>query len=172
MNKNLVVYFSRKGENYFGGAIRNIVKGNTEVIAEYVKSILNDADIFEIETVNVYSSDYTRCTEEAKVELRTQARPKLKQYLSSIREYDNIYIGYPNWWGTCPMAVLTFLEHYDFKGKNIYPFCTNEGSGMGSSPRDIAKACPNAIMHSGLSLRGSMVNSSKTIVENWIKETI
>ena len=37
MSKSLVIYFSRAGENYFGGELKNIEKGNTEVIAEYIQ---------------------------------------------------------------------------------------------------------------------------------------
>ena len=52
---------------------------------------------------------------------------------SSIDDYDVIFLGYPNWCGTMPMALWTFLENHDFSGKTIYPFCTHEGSGVGHS---------------------------------------
>ena len=73
----------------------------------------------------------------------------------SIDEYDTIILGYPNWWGTMPMVCYTFLESYDFTGKRIIPFCTNEGSGMGSSVRFIKKLCPGATVEDGISIHGA-----------------
>ena len=64
-------------------------------------------------------------------------------------------LGYPNWWGTMPMVCYTFLESYDFTGKTIIPFCTNEGSGMGSSVRFIKKLCPGATVENGISIHGA-----------------
>ena len=109
----------------------------------------------QIDTTYEYSKDYMTCIEEAKQELREQARPEVKNPLESIDEYDTIILGYPNWWGTMPMVVYTFLESYDFTGKTIIPFCTNEGSGMGSSVRFIKKLCPGANVDDGTPIHGA-----------------
>ena len=69
MTKALTVYYSRKGENYFGGSIRSIAKGNTERVAEYIRNATG-SDIFEIETVREYAKDYHECTLEAKADRR------------------------------------------------------------------------------------------------------
>ncbi|MDD6418638.1 MAG: hypothetical protein PUF66_00565 [Clostridium sp.] len=37
--KSLVVYFSHTGENYMNGAIRNITKGNTEIVDEEISKL-------------------------------------------------------------------------------------------------------------------------------------
>src|SRR5512145_3060339 len=132
-NKNaLIAYFSRKGQNYRDGNIVNLPNGNTEIIAKLIHELIG-GDLFEIKTTKQYPIDYTETTEIAKTELRTNARPELIGKVSNIDEYDEVYLGYPNWWNTCPMAVFTFLESYDFSGKTIIPFCTHEGSGLGSS---------------------------------------
>jgi flavodoxin len=81
-----------------------------------------------------------------------------------------IYIGYPNWYGTMPMAVFSFLESYDFSGKTIIPYCTHEGSGVGSSERDIKKLCPNAKVLSGLAIRGGSVDRADKDIANWLKK--
>lgn len=81
-----------------------------------------------------------------------------------------IYLGYPNYWSTMPMAVFTFLEHFEFRGKEIRPFCTHEGSGMGNSINDIRKLCPNADVSHGLAIRGGVVERSQKEIETWIKE--
>lgn len=153
--KILIAYYSRRGENYVNGSIKNLAKGNTEVVVEKIKALLPDADVFHIDTTYEYSKSYMTCIEEAKQELSDQARPEVKNPLESIDGYDTIILGYPNWWGTMPMVCYTFLESYDFTGKTIIPFCTNEGSGMGSSVRFIKKLCPGAHVTDGTPIHGA-----------------
>jgi flavodoxin len=167
-SKSLIAYFSRKGNNYVGGSIVNLPTGNTEVIAKKIQK-LTGSDIFLIRTVKSYPEDYTETTNVAHEEKRENARPDLTEIVDNIDFYDVIYIGYPNWYGTMPMAVFTFLESYDFSGKTIIPFCTHEGSGMGSSERDIKKLCPNAKVLSGLAIRGGSVDRADKDVTNWLK---
>ena len=155
MGKVLIAYYSRRGENYVNGSIRSLELGNTEVVAAKIKDLLPDADMFHIDTVHKYSESYMTCIEEAKQELRNQARPEMKEKLDSIDQYDTVILGYPNWWGTMPMVCYTFLESFDFTGKTIIPFCTNEGSGMGSSERFIKKLCPSANVLGGVSIHGA-----------------
>ena len=155
MAKTLIAYYSRRGENYVNGSIRTLAKGNTEVVAAKIKALIPDADMHVIDTVHEYSKSYMTCIEEAKQELRDQARPEMKSPLESIDDYDTIILGYPNWWGTMPMVCYTFLESYDFTGKTIIPFCTNEGSGMGSSERFIKKLCPGATVLAGTPIHGA-----------------
>lgn len=152
----LIVYYSRKGENYWNGGLKTIAKGNTERVAEFIQKAVG-GDLFEVDTVKPYSKSYMACIEEAKQELRAKARPELKAYPDNFEDYDTIFVGYPNWWGTMPMVCYTFLEMYDFTGKNIIPFCTNEGSGMGSSERFIKKLCPTANVLSGTPIHGAEV---------------
>lgn len=151
----LIAYYSRRGENYVNGNIRSLKLGNTEVVAGKIKALLPDADMFQIDTTYEYSKSYMTCIEEAKQELHDNVRPEVKNPLPSIDEYDTIILGYPNWWGTMPMVCYTFLENYDFTGKRIIPFCTNEGSGMGSSVRFIKKLCPAAEVTSGIPIHGA-----------------
>ena len=166
---SLVIYFSRKGENYFGGELKNIEKGNTEVIAEYIEE-LDDADLFKVEPAVEYPADYMKCIDVAKKEQQNDATPEIKQTLDNIDDYDTIYIGYPNWWGTLPMPMFTQLEQLDFTGKAVKPFVTHEGSGFGSSLRDIDKLCEGAEVKNGLSIPGANVGNAKSTVEAWINE--
>ena len=169
MSKTLIVYFSRKGENYWNGSIRNLSRGNTEIVAEMIAD-LTGGDLFQVETVKTYAEDYYACIDEAKKELQEGARPELKQYSDNLDSYENIVIGFPNWWGTMPMAMFTFLEHYDLTGKKIIPFCTNEGSGMGQSEEDIRKICPGAYVGSGLSIKGSTAADAGPDIKEWLQE--
>jgi flavodoxin len=162
--KTLIAFFSRADENYFGGAYRYIKVGNTEVVANQIRE-LTGADSFKIEMKKPYAADYNTCIEQAKKDKNAGARPELAEELDSIDEYDTIVLMFPNYWGTCPMAVFTFLEKYDFTGKTILPLCTHEGSGMGGSERDIAKTAKGAILKKGLPINGSSVASAKSQVE-------
>ena len=128
----LIAYFSRKHQNYVNGMLKNLEVGNTEIAAGIIQR-LTGADLFKLEPVQEYSRDYNECIAEAQVDQRRDARPELKHYPEEFEKYDTIYLGFPNYWSTMPMAVFTFLEHFDFTGKTICPFCTHEGSGMGSS---------------------------------------
>ena len=168
MAKTLIAFFSRADENYFGGAMRYVKVGNTEIVAGIIKDLI-PADSFKIEMKNPYSPVYMTCIEEAKKDLRAKARPELVSLPGSIDEYDTVILAYPNYWGTMPMAVYTFLESFDFSGKTILPLCTNEGSGMGSSEREIKKTCPGATVKKGLPITGSAAAGSKSSVERWLK---
>ena len=167
MAKTLIVYFSRADENYFAGAMRYVKVGNTEIVINKIKEMI-DADTFKIEMKDPYSPVYMTCIEEAKKDLRAKARPELVSMPESIDEYDMIVLAYPNYWGTMPMAVFTFLEAFDFTGKTILPLCTNEGSGMGGSEHDIKKTCPGADVKAGLPITGSQAANSKASVEKWL----
>ena len=167
MAKTLIAFFSRADENYFGGAMRYVKVGNTEIVVNLMKEII-DAKSFKIEMKNPYSPVYMTCIDEAKKDLRENARPELVSYPDSIDEYDTVILAYPNYWGTMPMAVFTFLERYDFSGKTILPLCTNEGSGLGSSEKDIKKYAKGANLKKGLSITGSAAASSKKSVQKWL----
>ena len=167
--KTLIAFYSRADENYFGGAMRYVKVGNTEIVSGILKE-LTGADTFKIEMAEPYSPVYMTCIEQAKKHLRENARPELKAYPDSLDQYDTIILGYPNYWGTMPMAVAAFLERYDFSGKTILPLCTNEGSGMGSSERDLKKMLPGAEVRRGLSVTGSRAAQSGSEVRRWLKD--
>ena len=168
---NLIIYYSRTGENYVNGSIRSLPKGNTERVAEFIQKAVG-GDLFQIRTVKTYDADYYKCIAEAKEELHANARPELREYLTDVSGYDTIFVGYPNWWGTCPMAVFSLLERLDLTGKRIVPFCTNEGSGMGFSESDLRSACPGATIAKGLSVHGTEAAQSEKQAAAWAKKNV
>lgn len=168
---NLIIYYSRKGENYFSGSIKKLTKGNTEIVAEFIQKAVG-GDIFEVETVKTYSEDYYKCTEKAKVELREKARPELKKYLTDISKYDNIFVCGPCWWGTFPMAVFSQLEKLDWRGKKVIGLMTHEGSGLGASERDLKKICIGANFGKCLAIYGGSASNSESEVSAWAKEQV
>lgn len=166
---SLVIYFSRSGENYFGGELKNIEKGNTEVIAEYIQEFTS-ADLFKVESEVDYPEDYMKCIDVAKKELEDDARPEIKEALDDISDYETIYIGFPNWWGTLPMPMWTQLEKLDFTGKIVKPFVTHEGSGFGKSLKDLDRLCSGAEIKKGISIPGANVYEAKDKVNLWIND--
>lgn len=154
--KSLIIYFSRADENY---AVGNVLKGNTEVIAEKIQKI-TQGDLFKCDPVKPYSKNYSKCCDEAKEYQEVDARPELKKYIDDISQYDIIYIGGPVYWGEYPYEIYSLLDRLDFNGKIIKPFTTHEGSGLGDCAEVLRKKCRGAIVKSGLAIRGSKVYQS------------
>ena len=153
--KILVAYFSHSG--------------NTRAVAyDICKKV--DGESFEIKTVKQYPADYNTVVKQAKQEQKSDYRPELKSRLKDIRQYDVIFIGFPNWWGTYPQAVKVFLSQYDFSGKTIIPFCTHEGSELGRSVADLKKLCPKSHIREGLAIRGSAAHNSDQRIKEWLKK--
>ncbi len=166
--KNLIAYFSKRGENYFGGKMVDLPVGNTEVAAKKIQELAG-GDLFEIQPALDYPYSYSQTVERAKQELQQDARPAIVPMKQGIGAYDTIYLGYPNWCGTMPMPVFTFLESYDFFGKTVIPFCTHEGSGLGRSESDIKTLCPGATVLNGLAVRGGDVGIAENDLLDWIQ---
>lgn len=164
--KSIIIYFSRADENYFGGTMKYIDKGNTEVIAEYIRDIIG-ADMFKVEPLIAYSKDYMECIEEAKVRTRNHNAP-IKEKLPDLSTYEIIYIGSPVYWGGMPEELFTALKGLDYTGKTIRPFVTHEGSGLSSIPNQLRDICTGAKIDSGIAITGSTVHTAKGKIENWI----
>lgn len=171
MAKNLIIYYSRKGENYVNGSIVDLKKGNTEICAEFIQKAVG-GDLFEIETVNEYAKDYNTCIKEAQQELRQNVRPELKKYLEDIADYDNVFACGPCWWGTYPVAVFTQLERLDFAGKKVMALMTHEGSGLGNSECDLRKICKGATFGSGIAVHGADAAKAEKAVADWAKKNV
>ena len=165
--KKIVVFYSRADENYFGGEHRYIRVGNTEKVSKKIAE-LTGADLFKIEQEVPYAADYNTCIAQAKEHLRTKATPALVSLPNDLDSYNEIYLGYPNYWGNMPMAVYTFLENFDWNGKVIHPFCTHEGSGLSDTVRKIEKTCVGATVTTGLAIHGSNVDNADGAIKNWL----
>ena len=169
MSNTLIAFYSRAGQNYANGQTVDLEVGNTEVAAQYISQFV-EADLFKIDQVKKYSDNYTDCTAQAKLDQSMEARPELTSLPDSIDQYDTIYLGFPNYWGTMPMAVFTFLESFDFSGKKIRPFVTHEGSAFGTSLEDLAKLCPGAEIDEGLAIHGADVRGYKFTIKRWVNK--
>lgn len=149
------------------GEIKNLSKGNTAVVASKIAKELN-IEAAEIIPVKEYPESYQEAVDAAKKEKLDQARPAYRLTVPNLSDYNEIIMGYPNWWGTYPMIIASFLEDYDLTGKTIYPFCTHEGSALGSSIDDLKKSCPGAIIEQGLAIHGSKADRANKSVKHWV----
>ena len=146
----LVAFYSRAGENYFGGQYRSVTIGNTEKVANLIAETIG-GNLFKIEQKVPYSPHYKYCTEQALAHKKANVRPEL------VKLPDNL-------------AVYTFLEAFDWTGKTIHPFCTHEGSGLSGTERKIAATCQGANVKKGLAICGSCVSQSGQAVLQWLKQ--
>lgn len=163
--KCLIIYFSRADENF---SVGYVTKGNTEVIAEYIKEFTN-GDLFKVERKTPYPKDYDTCLKETKTEKEMNARPELIKELNNIDEYDTVYIGSPIYWGTMPQPMFTQLEKLNFAGKNVNVFTTHEGNGLGNVLNDVKTICSNAnVSDNALAVFGHEVNNAKEQVRAWV----
>jgi flavodoxin len=146
--------------------------GNTREMAKQIQEETG-GDLFEIIPVNPYSSNYEECIEQAKKEQQDNVRPALKAKVENMADYDVIFVGYPNWWGSMPMALFTFLEGYDWSNKTIIPFCTHGNGRWGHSLDDLKQLSPKATVLDGFAVYGNSVKSPETKkdISHWLQKT-
>ncbi len=142
--------------------------GNTRVITDQIPKSVG-GDIFEIVPMDPYPRNYNEVVEQAHKELGADYWPRLKTKVENLDSYDLVFVGYPNWWGTIPRPVATFLSEYDLSGKTIAPFCTHGGGGLGRSVTDIGTLCPQATVLDGLAVRDGSVKNAQTQVADWLR---
>lgn len=162
---NAIVYFSYAGENEWSGESSDRDKGSTESMARIVREAVG-GELYPIVPVNPYPTNYQRTVELSKEELASEARPAIAN-VPDLSDAEIVYLGFPNWWGTMPMVVWTFLESENLAGKRIAPFCTSEGSGMGRSEEDIRALCPDSIVLRGLAVPGADVEKNTERIGYW-----
>lgn len=145
--------------------------GNTQYVANLIKEHTN-ADIFRIEPVKQYNTeDHQALIEDAQEEQRLDSRPEIKSKINNFEDYDTIFIGYPIWWSDLPQILYTFLESYDFTGKNVYLFSTNGGSGLAGTVNTITNKLSGAkVNQNAFKLYRNNMEDAPREVESWLKE--
>ena len=160
--KSLIIYFSRADENYSVGYVD---KGNTEIVAEYVRDLTN-ADMFKVEPLVPYAKDYQTCIKEAKERV---GNAPIKEKINDISQYEVIYIMSPIYWGTYAPELETAIKDLNFTGKTIRIITTHEGSGLANVPNDVKRICKGAnVLDDAIAIIGSQAKDSKSKIESWI----
>ena len=153
MSKILVAYFS------WGGTTQRMAE---EIVRQ------TGADIFRIEPVVPYPTDYTECTEVAQEEKNNNARPAIANDVENWEQYDTVFIGCPVWWWTTPMIICTFAESYDFEGKTVVPFCTYASTYRDETLARIVELTPDAGHLTGEGLTSGRINEQN--ISLWLNE--
>ena len=166
--KILIAYYSRTGEEY---GLGNISKGNTAIVAELIAQKIG-GDLFEIKPVTPYPVSYEECKTVASREKATKARPAFVGAVENFSQYTMIFVGYPIWYGDAPQIIYTFLEHYDFSGKKIVPFCTHGGSGLSSTDQNISLTCPAAQILQGFAISGRTAQNNYSQTESIVVDNL
>lgn len=153
--KRAVVYFS--------------ATGTTAEVAQMIAKETG-ADIFEIVPEEVYTPEDLNYNDDncrANKEMNDDtARPSISNNLSTVSDYDIIYLGHPIWWGTAPRIIQTFLESYDLTGSAVYTFCTSGGSGIEQSVKDLQGEYPAVNIISGKRFSGAVESDIKTWLDS------
>lgn len=145
-----------------------LLPGNTAKLAAWIEE-RTDGDVFSIRVSEPYSDNYDECLDRAAEEKADSARPELTTHVSNMDQYDIIFLGYPNWWYTVPMAIMSFLEEYDFSGKTIIPFCAHGTGGLASSVRDIRAALPASVtVLDAIGVYRPDVDSAEPVIAEWL----
>lgn len=166
--KNLVVYFSMP-DNVDDSTvvIDDETLGNTQYMAYVIQETVG-ADIFRIEPETPYPTDHDTLVDLASEEQSENARPKIKDTIANFDTYENIFVGYPNWWGDMPMILYSFFEEYDFSGKTIIPFNTHGGSGFSGTISTIKELEPDAEVLDGKSISRNDIQDAKQEIVDWV----
>lgn len=174
-NKILIAYFTMPetdGVDASSGASRIIADGKLFGNTEYIAQVIHEAtkgDLFAIKTTQQYPGAHKELVDFAKKENEAQARPKLSTHINNLKEYDVIFIGFPNWWYDMPMPIYTFFEEYDFSGKTIVPFCSHGGSRFSGAMKTITELEKGATIIKGLSISRDNMAEAKSDVLTWLQ---
>lgn len=179
-NKILIAYFSW-GENTIVTNPADIdvdavtsasvlLPGNVTKMANWIQEETG-GDLFSIKVKEPYSSNYDECLGRAADEKAENLRPELINQID-ISKYDTIFIGYPNWWYTAPMAIFSFIENNNLEGKKVVLFCSHGTGGLARSVRDIREALPDNIIleENVIGIYRNDIPDGKKRIDNWLKE--
>lgn len=141
--------------------------GNTKAVAGQIAQALG-ADLFEINTVEPYPASYGDLLDKAKQEIKSGTKPALSARVENMAQYDVVFIGSPNWWGTIAPAVSSFVSQYNWEGKTVAGFFTNGGGGMQNCERDLNKLLSGANVLEGVTFTGRSSGAPAKALQAWL----
>lgn len=176
MAKNiLIAYFSHGGENLVDDRIVDLGEnGNTKIAAKLLKEALEEkgfkANLFEIEPLIPYDRSYEGTLARSRQEYEEGSAPLIKAGPNGYEAYDAIFLGYPNWWGTLPAPIISFLRDHVTEGKTIIPFVTHGGQRFLYSLESIQKEAPKASLLEGFAIAAPYMSAAKSVIADWLKD--
>lgn len=147
-----------------------LTPGNAARIAGWIQQEVGGT-LHSIVVEDLYPSNYDECLDRAADEKAENARPALRTHVDHMEDYDIIFLGFPNWWYTLPMPVLSFVEGYDLSGKTIVPFVTHGTGGRPGTIRDLTAALPDdVIILDAVGVYRSEVMTAQNQVLAWLRD--
>ena len=145
-----------------------VAPGNAAQLASFIQQEVG-GDLFSIVVSDKYPSDYDECMDRSADEKAENARPALSTHVSNMDDYDIVFLGFPNWWYTLPMPVLSFVDEYDWSGKTVIPFVTHGTGGLSATVRDLTAALPSdTTVLDAIGVYRPDVPSAKGKIQTWI----
>lgn len=167
--KSLVAYFSHEGGNSVDFEVKDVKKGHTRVVAEKLAEI-SGSTLFRIVPSVPYPDDYDEVCKRAKKEYEDGRDPEIILPVTDLDEYGIVFLGFPIWFRSYPGVISTFLNSFDFHGKKVYPFCTNEEGEFGTADLEL-----KALVESrggeasrGVAIKGSKVEECEPVLRKWL----
>lgn len=175
MKRILIAYFSHGGENLIDDQIIDLKgKGNTKIAATVLQEKLAErqvkSNLFEIEPLIPYPTSYEQTLARSKEEYNNGSAPLINDGPNGFEAYDLIFLGYPNWWGTVPAPIVSFLRDHDTTGKTIVPFVTHGGQIFLYSLEAIQKEAPKAHFEKGFAIAAPYMSAAPQVIEEWLGE--
>lgn len=143
--------------------------GNTNAVAKQIAEATG-ATLFEIKTDHSYPQEYDALTAQAKKELQNKFKPELTSKVEDMAQYDMVFVGSPNWWGSYTPAMRSFLASYDFSGKTVVPFFTNGGGGMQNCESDMKKQLRGVTFGQAITFPGRSLGANKKALHDWLTQ--
>lgn len=175
-NRILIAYFSWADNAVLEDEVDAVASpsvvptGDVAHLASWIQEETG-GDIFPIQVTEPYPSDWDECLSRANEEKADDARPELMKSVENMSDYDVVFLGYPNWWYSCPMAVLSFIEENDLTGKQVYLFCSHGTGGLANSVKDITAKLPDSnISDNVFDVNEEEASSAQSAIQDWVEE--
>ena len=141
---------------------------NTKAVAQEISKALG-AHMEEVVPLEPYSGTYEETIQRCIREREGDILPDIHPIKANIADYDIVFVGYPVWFGTCAMPMLTCLGDIDLSGKKVVPVCTFGSGGLASSTADIIKKQPQADVLPGYGVRAARMEAMPEEVDQFLK---
>lgn len=139
--------------------------------AEFI-SEKTEAELLKIETLGVYPEDSEALIKKAQEEHNKNFRPALKNAPRGLSEYDIIFMCFPEWDNTMPMALFTFIEDYDMREKAVIPVIWGDSEALDNASADIRRLVPSMMIVSGYHFTDELTDEVKADMEKWINTAL
>ena len=152
-SRKLIVYYS--------------LSGNGDFLAGYIQSLAG-ADVFKLVLVEPYSVEFEVTAERVRREREAGILPSLAGRVDNLADYDVIFLGTPNWFGTISNPLSSFIASHDLSGKTIVPVIMFGRGGLMNTVTDLKAALPDSIVLEEFGVSRDNVRNSQSEISEWL----